>query len=44
MNLVVVPLVRNWRHDVAWAADHHHFGLTAAYATDSGLVRRGKVL
>ena len=43
--VVVVPIVDRLReHDLRWAEDHHHDGLVAAYATESGLFRSGNVL
>ena len=37
-------LIRSGHHDLTWAENHHVDGLSAAYATESGLVRRGNVL
>ena len=36
--------MRSLRHDVALAENHRSDGLAAAYATDTGVVRRGNVL
>ena len=37
-------LIRGGHHDLAWAENHHVDGLSTAYATESGLVRRCNVL